>query len=202
MKIRLRYWFEPILWFFIVSLADPSLSSFYMGSFICFLGSVMRVWVVYVPLSERVGMIGPQNFVRYPTQLSGLIILLGIGLAAGNINSFVPALIFYLYCSKQLIQQGERFRSKQLLGGSREKVAIFFPQLIPFYPKATQLPVHKPCRHLGVSELISLLGLLFLLLVLVYFKMYYLEGSVFLTLILMLFALFLISYFTIAWARR
>ncbi|NRA43773.1 MAG: hypothetical protein HRU09_02330 [Oligoflexales bacterium] len=202
MKIRLRYWFEPSLWFFIVSLADPTLSSFYVGSFICFLGAVVRIWTVYVPLSEKVGIIGPQNFVRYPTQLSGLMILLGIGLAAGNVHSFVPALIFYFFCCKQLIQQGERYRSQQFMGGSKEKVALFFPQLIPFFPKGTQLPVHKPCRNLGISELISLLGLLFLLLVLVYLKMYYLDGSIFLSLILMLLALFLVSCFTIAWARR
>ncbi|MFK7824970.1 MAG: hypothetical protein AB8G05_12490 [Oligoflexales bacterium] len=202
MKIRLRYWFEPCLWFFIVCLAEPNLSSFKLGSFICFLGAVVRIWTVYVPLSDRVGIVGPQNFVRYPTQVSGLMILLGIGLAAGNIHSFVPALIFYFFCSKQLIQLGERYRSVEFMGGRKEKVALFFPQLIPFFPKGRQLPPQKPGKNLGVSELISLLGLLFLLLILTYLKMYYLEGGIFLSLILMLLALFLISNFTVAWARR
>ena len=202
MKIRLRYWFEPSIWFFVVSLAEPSLSSFYLGSFICFLGAVVRIWTVYVPLSDRVGILGPQNFVRYPTQLSGLMILLGIGLAAGNIHSFVPALIFYFFCSKQLIQQGERYRKEEILTNRKEKVALFFPQLIPFFPKGSELPAQKPSKSLGISELVSLLGLLFLLLVLIYLKMYYLQEGIFLSLILMLLALFLISNFTVAWARR
>lgn len=202
MKIRLRYWYEPCLWFFIVSLAEPSLSSFYAGCFICLLGAIVRIWTVYVPLSDRAGIVGPQNFVRYPTQLSGLIILLGIGLAAGNINSFVPALIFYFFCCRQLIRQGERYRSKQSTERSQDKVALFFPQLVPLYPKRVLISGQKPCKNLGISELLSLLGLLFLLLTLTYLKIFYLGGVVFLSLILTLLVLFLISYFSLAWARR
>lgn len=123
-----------------VFFANPDQRSVVIGLFPLVAGVALKLWSIgYHPVGKKLGDAGPFRFVRYPSVLSSLLILLGIAFAAKSFLIAVLALFF------TAIEASLKVRWQVIEGHGREDVAFpryqaivpaLIPNLIP-YPQSS-----------------------------------------------------------------
>ena len=188
---------ELALWLMLLLSSEPREEAFMLGLAICLTGYGIRILTLEKENSIilKYGLF-LYHFLKHPLEFSGLLILCGLGLACNNLLSFIIIFPIFLVLVRHSLQKGSSNKSQITSENSKKNMNLFFPHW-----KDPQ--ISRPTTHLYLSK-DHIFKPMFLTVgfFLLYGKIHYFDNFIFLSLILSVFGVFLLSIFGRIWMHK